>query len=155
MIFPFTLLVTLSNCVYVDLYGSDKIDCGIRTPPCRFLSHTINNVSRPDDKICVISSPIKQIRYCLEKPIVISCSLSVAKSPLSSMNHVFTYRINVKNKWDEFYAFTSFRTGDADEMLSLKIKSVNLNVNIFTALSEGKRYPPSLSITDSIINSPN
>ena len=155
MIFPFTLLVTLSNCVYVDLYGSDKIDCGIRSPPCRFLSHTINNVSRPDDKICVISSPIKQIRYCLEKPIVISCSLSVAKSPLSSMNPVITYRINVKNKWDEFYAFTSFRTGDADEMLDLKIESVNLNVDIFNALSEGKRYLSSLSITDSIINSPN
>ena len=71
------------------------------------------------------------------------------------MNPVITYRINVKNNWDKFYAFTSFRTGDADEMLRLKIKSVNLNVNIFTALSEGKRYPPSLSITDSIINSPN
>ena len=155
MIFPFTLLVTLSNCVYVDLYGSDKIDCGIRSPPCRFLSHTINNVSRPDDKICVISSPIKQIRYCLEKPIVISYSLSVAKSSLSSMNPVITYRINVKNNWDESYAFKSYRTGDADEMLSLKIKSVNLNVNIFTALSEGKRYPSSLSITNSIVNSPN
>ena len=71
------------------------------------------------------------------------------------MNHVITYRINVKNKWDEFYAFTSFRTGDTDEMLDLKIESVNLNVDIFNALSEGKRYLSSLSITDSIINSPN
>ena len=59
------------------------------------------------------------------------------------------------NTWKVFYAFTSFRSDDADEMLNLKIKSVDLNVNIFTSLSERKRLPLSLSITDSIISSPN
>ena len=155
MIFPFTLLGTLSYCVYVDLNGSDKTDCGIRPQPCKSLSYTINNVSRPNDNICLIASPIKQIRYSLEKPIVINHSLTVTKSPLFSVNPVIIYPVNVTSNWKEFYAFTSFGSADADEMLSLKIKSVNFNVNIFTALSEGKRYPLSLSITDSIINCPN
>ena len=153
--FPFTFLGTLSYCVYVDLNGSDQTDCGIRPQPCRSLSYTINNVSRPNGNICLIASPIKQIRYSLEKSIVINHSLTVTKSPLFSVNPVIIYPVNVTSKWKEFYAFTSFGSADADEMLSLKIKSVNFNVNIFTALSEGKRYPLSLSITDSIINCPN
>ena len=53
------------------------------------------------------------------------------------------------------YAFISFRSADADEILSLKSKSVNFNVNIFTTLFAGKRYSLSLSIMNSIIGSPN
>ena len=121
MIFPFTLLGTLSYCVYVDINGSDQIDCGIGPQPCRSLSYTINNVSRSNDKICLIASPIKQIRYSREKPIVINHSLTVTKSPLFSLNPVIIYRFNVTSNWTEFYAFTSFRSADADEMLSLSI----------------------------------
>ena len=152
MIVFFTLLGSLSYCVYVDLNGTDQIDCGIRLQPCRSLSYTINNVSRPNGKICLIASPIKQIRYSLEKPIIINHSLTVTKSPLFSLNPVIIYRINVTSNWKEFYAF---RSANVDELLSLKIKSVNFNVNIFTGLSEGKKHPLSLSITDSIISCPN
>ena len=155
MIFPFTPLGTLSSCVYVDPKGSDQTDCGIRTQPCRSLFYTINNVSRPNDKICLIASPIKQIKYSLEKPIVIKHNLTVTKSPLFTLNPVIIYPLHLTSNWKEFYAFTSFRSADADEMLGLKIKSVNFNVNIFTALCEGRRHPLSLSITDSIISSPN
>ena len=91
----------------------------------------------------------------MEKPILIKHSLTITKSPLFSLNPVIKYPISVTNKWKKFYAFTSFRSTNSDEMLSLKIKSVNLDVNIFTALYEGKRYPLILSITDSIISSPN
>ena len=155
MIFPFTLLGTLSYYVYVDINGSDQIDCGTRPQSRRSLSYTINNVSRSNDKICLIASPIKQIRYSREKPIVINHSLTVTKSPLFSLNPVIIYWINVTSNWKEFYAFTSFRSADADEMVSLKIKSVNFNVNVFTDLSERKRYSLSLTITDSIISCPN
>ena len=155
MIYPITLLGTLSNCVYVDLSGIDQIHCGITTQPCRSLSYTINNVSRPNDKICLIASPIKQIMYILEKPIVIKHSLIVTKSPLFSLNPVIIYGMNNTRHHKEFYAFTSFSSADADKLLSLKIRSVNFNVNIFTALYEGKGHPLSLSITDSIISSPN
>ena len=88
-------------------------------------------------------------------PIVIKHSLTVTKSPLFNLNPVIIYRINVTNNWKVFYAFTSFRFDDAAEMLNLKIKSVYFNVNIFTSLSEGKRFSLSLSIADSIISSPN
>ena len=155
MIFPLTLLGALSCYVYVDVKGSDQTDCGIRTQPCRSLFYAINNVSRPNDKICLIASPIKQIRYSLEKPIVIKHSLIVTRSPLFSLNPVIIYRISVTSNWKEFYVFTSFRFADTDEMLNLKSKSVNFNVNIFTARSEGSRYPLLLSITGSIIRSPN
>ena len=127
----------------------------MRTQPCRSLSYTIQNVSRPNDKICLIASPIKQISYSLEKPVVINHSLTVTKWPLFSFSPVIKYPIRVANKWEKFYAFTSFQSTDSDELLSLKIKSVNFDVNIFTALYEGKRYPLLLSITDSIISSPN
>ena len=155
MISLFIPLGTSYCCVYVDLNGSDQIGCGIRSQPCRSLFYAINNVSRTNDNICLIASPIKPIRYSVGKPIVIKHSLTVTKSPLFSLNPVINYRINVTNNWKEFYAFTSFRSDDADEMLNLKIKSVDFNVNIFTSLSEGKRLPLSLSITDSIISSPN
>ena len=128
----------------------------MRTQPCRSLSYTIQNVSRRNDKICLIASPIKQISYSLEKPVVINHSLTITKWPLFSFSPVIKYPIRVANKWEKFYAFTSFQSTDSDEMLSLKIiKSVNCDVNIFTALDEGKRYPLLLSITDSIISSPN
>ena len=127
----------------------------MRTQPCRSLSYTIQNVSRPNDKICLIASPIKQISYSLEKPVVINHSLTVTKWPLFSFSPVIKYPIRVANKWEKFYAFTSFQSTDSDELLSLKIKSVNFDVNIFTALYEGKRYPLLLSIADSIISSPN
>ena len=155
MISLFIPLGTSSCCVYVDLNGSDQIGCGIRSQPFRSLFYAINNVSRTNDNICLIASPVKPIRYSVGKPIVIKHSLTVTKSPLFSLNPVINYRINVTNNWKEFYAFTSFRSDDADEMLNLKIKSVDLNVNIFTSLSERKRLPLSLSITDSIISSPN
>ena len=92
-----------------------------------------------------------QVQKSLEKPTVINHSLTVTKNPLFSLNPVIIYRINVISNWTDFYAFTNFRSADADEMLSLKIESVNFNVNGFTGLSEGKRYSLSLSITDSII----
>ena len=155
MISLFIPLGTSSCCVYVDLSGSDQTGCGIRSQPCRSLFYAINSVSRTNDNICLIASPIKPIRYSVGKPIVIKHSLTVTKSPLFSLNPVINYRINVTNNWKEFYTFTSFRSEDADEMLNLKIKSVDFNVNIFTSLSERKRLPLSLSITDSIISSPN
>ena len=155
MISLFIPLGTSSCCVYVDLSGSDQTGCGIRSQPCRSLFYAINSVSRTNDNICLIASPIKPIRYSVGKPIVIKHSLTVTKSPLFSLNPVINYRINVTNNWKEFYTFTSFRSEDDDEMLNLKIKSVDFNVNIFTSLSERKRLPLSLSITDSIISSPN
>ena len=53
------------------------------------------------------------------------------------------------------YAFISFRLGDPGEILNLKSKSANFNLNIFTTLFAGKRYSLSLSIMNSIIGSPN
>ena len=98
-IFPFTFLGTSSYCIYVDLNGSDQTDCGIRPQPCKSLSYTINNVSRPNDNICLIASPIKQIRYSLEQPIAINHSLTVTKSPLFSVNPVIIYPVNVTSNW--------------------------------------------------------
>ena len=161
------LLGTLSHCIYVNISGTDQPDCGPRAQPCRSLSYTINNVSRPNDEICLIASAIKQIKYSLEIHIVIKHNLTVTKCPLLSVNPVIIYRVNVISKWKEFYAFTSFRsTVGAAEMLSLKIKSVNFNVNIFTDFSEGCKTIGRnmlnnvsdcrlfLSISDSIISSP-
>ena len=166
--FLFTLLGTLSHNVYIDISGSDKIDCGSRAQPYRSLSYTINHVSRPYDKICLIASPIKQIKYTLEKQIVMKHSLTVTKYPLFTANPVIIYGDNVTRNWKEFYAFAKFRSAAAAPagILSLKIKSVNFNVNIFTAFSEeyktiGKgtfEYASgclvSLLISDSIISSP-
>ena len=65
------------------------------------------------------------------------------------------------SNWRKFYAFESVKSAAAaaaaaaSEMLNLKIKSVNFNVNVFTAFSEDiSGCPLSLSISDSIINSP-
>ena len=129
------LLGTLFHCVYVNVSGTDQPDCGSRVQPCRSLSYTINNVSRSNDKICLIASPIKQIKYSLENHIVIKHSLTITKCPLFTVNPVIVYQFNVNSNWKEFYAFGSFTSAvAATEMLSLKIKSVNFNVNVFTAL---------------------
>ena len=78
------------------------------------------------------------------------------------------YQDNVTSNWKEFYAFAKFRSvaAAAAEILSLKIKSVNFNVNIFTAYSEGYKSIGKnifddisgcsllLSISHSIVNSP-
>ena len=162
-----TLLGSLFHCVYVNVSGTDQPDCGSRAQPCRSLSCTINNVSRSNDKICLIASPIKQIKYSLEKHIVIKHSLTITKCPLFAVNPLIVYEFNVNSNWKEFYAFASFTSAvSAAGMLSLKVESVNFNVSFFTALSEGYKtigrnmfgdisgYPLSLSISDSIISSP-
>ena len=58
--------------------------------------------------------------------------------------------------WRKVYAFVSFKpAATASEMLSLKIKSINFNVNVFTAFSKDiSGCPLSLSVSDSIINRP-
>ena len=95
-------------------------------------------------------------------------SLTVTKYPLFTANPVIIYGDNVTRNWKEFYAFAKFRSAAAAPagILSLKIKSVNFNVNILTAFSEeyktiGKgtfEYASgclvSLLISDSIISSP-
>ena len=161
-----TLLGTLSRYVYVNISGTDHIDCGSRSQPCQSLSYTINNVSRPNDKIYLIASPLKEIRYSLEKQIIIKHSLTITKYPLVGLNPVIIYKVNASSSWKDFYAFASFRSAAAAEILSLKIKSVNFHVNIFSTFSEGYRYtgknmfgdisgcPLLFSISNSIINSP-
>ena len=76
------------------------------------------------------------------------------------------YQDNVTSNWKEFYAFAKFRSAAAAEVLILKVKSVNFNVNIFTAYSEGYKSIGKnifdnisgcsllLSISNSIVSSP-
>ena len=161
------ILGALSDCIYVDIIGKDLVNCGLITKPCGSLSFTINNVSSHDDKICLIASPIKQIRYILENPIVIKHSLAVTKFPAYSLNPVITHHLNATSNWKEFYAFSIFQSHKASGILTLNIKSVNFNVNIFTTLSAGcktlrKKFADgdtsgtqlSVSLSDSIIRSP-
>ena len=171
LVFSSTLLGTLSRYVYVNISGTDHINCGSRPQPCQSLSYTINNVSRPNDKIYLIASPLKEIRYSLEKQIIIKHSLTITKYPLVGLNPVIIYRVNASSSSKEFYSFSSFRptaaaAAAAAEMLSLKVKSVNFHVNIFSTFSEGYRYTGKnmfgdisgcrllFSISNSIINSP-
>ena len=168
LVFSSTLLGTLSRYVYVNISGADHINCGSRSQPCQSLSYTINNVSRPNDKIYLIASPLKEIRYSLEKQIIVKHSLTITKYPLVGLNPVIIYRVNATSSWKEFYAFASFRStaAAAAEILSLKMNSVNFHVNIFSAFLEGYRYngknmfgdisgcPLLFSISNSIINSP-
>ena len=138
--FSSALLGILCNYFYVNINGTDQTDSGSRAQPCRSLSYTINYVSRPNGKICLIASPNKEIRYSLEKQIVIKHNLTVTKCPLFSVNPVIIYRDNVTSNWKGFYAFTKFISAAAAvEIITLKIKSVNFNVNIFTAYSEGSK----------------
>ena len=167
LVFSSTLLGRLFRYVYLNISGADHINCGSKAQPCQSLSYTINNVSRPNDKIYLIASPLKEIRYSLEKQIIIKHSLTITKFPLVGLNPVIIYRVNASSSWKEFYAFASFRsTAAAAEMLSLKMKSVNFHVNIFSTFSEEHRYtgknlfgdisgfPLLFSISNSIINSP-
>ena len=48
------ILGTSLFCIYIDIKVSDQISCGSVTKPCRSLSFTINNVSRHNDKICLM-----------------------------------------------------------------------------------------------------
>ena len=168
MVFSSTLLGTSSRYVYLNISGADLINCGSRSQPCQSLSYAINNVSSLNDKIYLIAGPLKKIRYSLEKQIIIKHSLTITKFPLVDLDPVIIYRVNASSSWKEFYAFASFRStaAAAAEMLSLKMKSVNFHVNIFSTFSEGYRYtgknmfgdisacPLLFSIANSIINSP-
>ena len=166
MIFSFALLGKLGHYVYVNISATDQTDCGSRVQPCRSLSYTINNISKPNDKICLIASLDKQIRYSLEQQIVIKHSLTITKCPPYSVNPVIIYRKNVTRTWKEFFAFTKFRSAASAETFSLTINSINFNVNIFTAYSEGHNSIGKnvfgdisgcsllLSISNSIISSP-
>ena len=149
------LLGALSDDIYVNTSGKDQSHCGSVTRPCRSLSFTINNVSRHNDTIRLMASAIKQIRFTLENPIIIKHSLTVSKFPAYSQNPVITYDRNVTRNQKEFYAFTIFRYVLLPEILTLKIKSVNFNVNILTALTEDiSGFHLSVSILDSTISSP-
>ena len=169
--FLFILSGASSNYVYVNVNGTDQIDCGSIAQPCWSLSYAINHISGPNDIICLIASPIKQIKYSLEKQIIIEHNLTVTKNPLFSVNPVLTYPENKTSNWKKFYAFASVRSTAASvaaaaEILSLKFKSVSFNVNIFIASAEGCKTvgknmfedasgcPLSISISDSIISSP-
>ena len=133
------ILGTLSSCIYVNVNGSDQVNCGSIARPCRSLSFTINNVSRHNDKICLISSQFKQIRYSLENQIVIKHNLTVTKFPVYSLNPVITYHLNMTNNWQEFYAFVISPYVVAPGTLTINVKSVNFNVNILTTFSEGHK----------------
>ena len=110
---------------------------------------------------------MKEIRYSLEKQIIIKHSLAITKYPLVGLNPAIIYRVNASSNCKEFYTFASFRsTAAAAEMLSLKMTSVNFHVNIFSTFSEGYRYTGKnmfgdisrcsllFAISNSIINSP-
>ena len=113
-----------------------------------------------------MSSPIKQIRYTVENTIIIKHSLTVTKFPEYSQNPLITYDLNMKSNRKEFYAFAIFRYALGANILTLKISSVNFNVNILTTFSQGfktlnknlvvqKKFVFQLwvSISDSIVNS--
>ena len=161
------ILGALSNDIYVNVSGKDQINCGSIDKPCRSLSFTVNKVSSNNDKIFLIASSIKQIRYKLENAIVIKHSLTVTKFPRNSQNPVITYHFNVRSNRKQVYAFAISRYVVVPEVLTLDFKSVNFNVNIFTTFSEGCKalqrnvvvgnisdFQLSLSISDSIIRSP-
>ena len=149
------ILGALSDDIYVNASGKDQIRCGSVTRPCRSLTFAINNVSCHNDMIRLMASPIKQIRFTLENPIIIKHSLTVFKFPANSQNPLITYDRNVTSNQKEFYAFASFRYALAPDILTLNIKSVNFNINILTTLTgDISGFHLSLSISDSIISSP-
>ena len=96
-------LGALSYSIYVNASGKDNTECGSITAPCRSLSFTINNVSRHNDTIFLIASPIKQIRYTLENTIIIKQSLTITKFPAYSQNPVMTYHLNLTSNLEEIY----------------------------------------------------
>ena len=85
------ILGALSDCIYVNASRKDQIHCGSISRPCSSLSFTINNVSCHNDTICLIASPIKQIRYTVANTIVIKHSLTVTKFPAYGQNPLITY----------------------------------------------------------------
>ena len=130
------ILGALSDCIYVNASGKDQIPCGSVSRPGRTLSFTINNVSCHNDAICLIASPIKQIRYTVENTIVIKHSLAVTKFPAYGQNPLITYDLNATSNRKEFYAFAVFRYALASTILTLNIKPVDFSVNILTTFSE-------------------
>ena len=161
------ILGALSNDIYINVSGEDHINCGSITKPCRSLSFTINNISSHNDKIYLIASPINQVSYILQNPVVIKHSLTLTKFPANSQNPVVTHHFNVTSNWKEIYAFVIYRCVVAPEALTLNINSVNFNVNILTTFFEGWKalqknvvvgnisgFELSISISDSIISSP-
>ena len=116
--------------------GKNQIPCGPITSPCSSISFAIN-VSRHSDTICLIASPIKQIRYTVENTIIIKHSLTVTKFPEYSQNPLITYDLNMTSNRKEFYAFAILRYALAANILTLNISSVNFNLNILTTFSQG------------------
>ena len=161
------ILGALSDCIYVNASGKDQIHCGSISRPCSSLSFTINNVSCHNDTICLIASPIKQIRYTVANTIVIKHSLTITKFPAYGQNPLITYDPNVTSNRKEFYVFAIFRDVlAAPNVLTLNIKSVNFYTNILTTFSEGLKtlhknviageisgFQLWLSISDSIVSS--
>ena len=166
LIFLLKFLGAFSQCIYVNASGKNQLPCGSIRSPCSSISFTINNVSNPDDTICLIASPLRQIRYTVENTIIIKHSLSVTKFPAYSQNPLITYDLNVTSNRKEFYAFAIFRYALAPNILTLNIKSVNFNVNILTTFSDGFKavqknvvardisdFHLCLSISDSVVSS--
>ena len=117
--------------------GKNQMPCGSITSPCSSLSFAINNISCHNATICLMASPIKQIRYTVENTIIIKHSLTVTKFPEYSQNPLITYDLNMTSNRKEFYTFTIFRYALAANILTLNISSVNFNVNILTTFSQG------------------
>ena len=130
------ILGALTDCIYVNASGKDQIPCGSVITPCSSLSFTINNVSFHNETICLIASPIKQIRYTVENTIVIKHSLTVTKFPVYGQNPLITYSISVTSNRKDFYAFGISRYVLASQTLTFNIKSVNFYVNILNTFSE-------------------
>ena len=125
----------LTDCIYVNASGKDQIPCGSVITPCSSLSFTIN-VFYHNETICLIASPIKQIRYTVENTIVIKHSLTVTKFPVYGQNPLITYGISVTSNRKDFYAFGISRYALASYTLTFNIKSVNFYVNILNTFSE-------------------
>ena len=146
--------------------GKNQLSCGSIRSPCSSISFTINNVSNPNDTICLIASPVKQIRSTVVNTIIIKHSVTVTKFPAYSQNPLITYDLNVTSNRKEFYAFAIFRYAMATNILTLNIKSINFNVNILTTFSDGftalqknvvardiSDFHLCLSISDSVVTS--
>ena len=162
------ILGALSDCIYVNASGKDQIPCGSISNPCSSLSFTINNVSCHNDTICLIASPIKQIRYTVKNTIAIKHSLTVTKFLEYGQNPLITYDLNVTSSQKKFYTFAVFRDALVSNILTLNIKSVNFYVNILTTFFEGFKtlqenvvtretsgFQAWLSVSDSIVSSTN
>ena len=126
----------LTDCIYVNASRKDQIPCGSVITPCSSLSFTINNVSFHNETICLIASPIKQIRCTVENTVVIKHSLTVTKFPVYDQNPLITYAISVTSNRKDFYAFGISRYALASHTLTFNIKSVNFYVNILSTFSE-------------------